>query len=291
MFYLAIVLYLALDGFSPRYLAPNGIEWWFIPLTALFLHGLHPETIDSVVPGGWSVAVEMSFYLVLPFILRRWSSMRSYAFLLLFSVSLYAINKIVVVSWLSDFYPTEQQYLVSSYAFYNFFGQLPVFLMGMMAYQACKCEGMLRQLMLFGGLLVLVIPLAVLAVPVSVIIRLLESHLTAGAVFALLVVLLMRVPVLAIVNPLMTNLGKISFSMYLIHGAVLELYSAIGLTALCGRGDAVSVVFYLCVVTTTACVSYGTYKCIEAPGINFGKRLIRKLEHDNRSATSDQSVN
>ena len=34
--------------------------------TAFFLHGLHPEAINSVIPGGWSIAVEMTFYLFFP---------------------------------------------------------------------------------------------------------------------------------------------------------------------------------------------------------------------------------
>ncbi|MCX5882897.1 MAG: acyltransferase family protein, partial [Deltaproteobacteria bacterium] len=71
MFYVAIVFYVLLYGFSLRYGSPNGIEWWFVPLTALFLHGFHPETITSVVPGGWSIAVEMNFYLVLPLLLHH----------------------------------------------------------------------------------------------------------------------------------------------------------------------------------------------------------------------------
>ena len=46
--------------------APNGVEWYYVPLTALFLNGYHPEMVTSVVPGGWSIVVEMTFYLVLP---------------------------------------------------------------------------------------------------------------------------------------------------------------------------------------------------------------------------------
>jgi peptidoglycan/LPS O-acetylase OafA/YrhL len=69
MFYVAIVFYLFLNGFAPSYWAPNGIQWWFVPLTVLFLNGFHPESITSVVPGGWSIAVEMNFYLILPFLM------------------------------------------------------------------------------------------------------------------------------------------------------------------------------------------------------------------------------
>ena len=52
-------------------------------LTALFLHGWHPETINSVVPGGWSIAAETSFYLLLPLLFRLVTTRtRALAFLL-----------------------------------------------------------------------------------------------------------------------------------------------------------------------------------------------------------------
>jgi peptidoglycan/LPS O-acetylase OafA/YrhL len=35
-------------------------------LNALLLHGFWPTAINSVVPGGWSIAVEVTFYLLFP---------------------------------------------------------------------------------------------------------------------------------------------------------------------------------------------------------------------------------
>ena len=46
MFYLAIAVYVD-DGMDwrPHYFARNGVEWYYIALTALFLSGFHPETV------------------------------------------------------------------------------------------------------------------------------------------------------------------------------------------------------------------------------------------------------
>lgn len=82
LFYIAILFYISVNGFSPDYWSPNGIKWWFAPTTALFLHGFHPETINSVVPGGWSIAVEMSFYLILPFLIVKIKSIKTCLFFL-----------------------------------------------------------------------------------------------------------------------------------------------------------------------------------------------------------------
>lgn len=39
MFWIAIVAYCLINGLGPTAMAPDGIKWWFIPLTAVFLHG------------------------------------------------------------------------------------------------------------------------------------------------------------------------------------------------------------------------------------------------------------
>ena len=136
MFYVAIVFYVILYGFSPRYGAPNGFEWWSVPLTALFLHGFHPETITSVVPGGWSIAVEMNFYLVLPLLLHYLTTIKSSIYFFLFSLCLYGISRLIFYHLFSGMYPTNQQYLVSMFIYMNFFGQLPVFAIGICVYFA-----------------------------------------------------------------------------------------------------------------------------------------------------------
>jgi hypothetical protein len=38
-----------------------GVHTSYFVLTALFLHGWNPYTFNSIVPGGWSIAVEMTF--------------------------------------------------------------------------------------------------------------------------------------------------------------------------------------------------------------------------------------
>ena len=51
MFYLAVALYLLIFGLSARYWAPEGIRWWHVALTVLFLNGVLPETINVSISG------------------------------------------------------------------------------------------------------------------------------------------------------------------------------------------------------------------------------------------------
>src|ERR1035437_7696995 len=76
LFYAAIVLSLWFDGLTPRDAAPDGLHWWYVPLTFLFANGWFPEAQNSVVPGGWSIAAETTFYLCLPFLFRRIRDLR-----------------------------------------------------------------------------------------------------------------------------------------------------------------------------------------------------------------------
>jgi peptidoglycan/LPS O-acetylase OafA/YrhL len=62
LFWLAIPLYLAVNGTGPSPTAPNGIGPVQVILTATFLHGFWPDSINSVVPGDWSIAAEMMFF-------------------------------------------------------------------------------------------------------------------------------------------------------------------------------------------------------------------------------------
>jgi exopolysaccharide production protein ExoZ len=70
LFWIAIVFYLLFtrgEGF--RIWAPHGISAGDVLLTFLFLHWGSVTAFNSVVPGGWSIAVEMQFYLLFPLVI------------------------------------------------------------------------------------------------------------------------------------------------------------------------------------------------------------------------------
>lgn len=73
LFYLAIVANLLLYGRS--LIIDDKLSALDIISGFLFLHGLCPRTINSVAIGGWSIAVETSFYLLVPMLYYR---IRSY---------------------------------------------------------------------------------------------------------------------------------------------------------------------------------------------------------------------
>ena len=277
MFYIAIALYLVLYGLSPRYYAPNGVRWYYIPLTAAFLNGFHPETITSVVPGGWSIVVEMTFYLLFPLLVTHFRTPRRLALLFAASVVVALLAERLSYRIYASHFPPSQLYLVDTLATLNFFSQFPVFVLGMFAYWLFT-----REALWTIGVTALSIGLAAWCafwvmthgVPAT---TLLSRHIEMGALFAIGALLLAHHPSSVLVNPVTTWIGRLSFSMYLTHFAVLDALTAAGVSARFAMTDFGALAHYVVVVFLSAVVSSLSYRFIERPAIAAGARVIARL--------------
>jgi peptidoglycan/LPS O-acetylase OafA/YrhL len=144
MFWLAMPVYLFINGTAAAFWngtagmfwAPGGIHSWQIVATALFMHGFHPESINSVVPGGWSIAVEMTFYAVFPLLahfIRSWQSAVA-GVVLSFAFSL------MIRPFVAGWWPEEERYLVANFAYLWFPNQFPFFMLGIALYFLTQAE-------------------------------------------------------------------------------------------------------------------------------------------------------
>jgi peptidoglycan/LPS O-acetylase OafA/YrhL len=275
MFYVAIVLYVALYGLEPRFYAPNGVEWHYVPLTALFLNGFHPEMVTSVVPGGWSIVVEMTFYLVLPLLVTRFRSIGWLVVLVIVSLVMERVMGRIYRGIYLPMYPPDQQYIVHNFVFLNFFGQFPVFAIGMLAYGFFR-DDRLKTRAIFAGTTAFLMWLGWRWFrgegPMSV----LMLHVPIGAAFALFALALSQWPVRILVNPLTRWIGRLSFSMYLVHFAVIDAFAALGLSQWFGGGDAAAIAYYALAVAVTTPVAALCHRFIERPGIEAGRRLLER---------------
>ena len=215
LFWLAIPVYLSVNGFEPSYWAPEGIGVTQIVLTILFLQGFWPDAINSVVPGGWSIAVEMTFYLIFPVLIRTFQNRAN---LYLYSaIFVWLLNNLFFKGWITEFfadhYPAMGALIVKDYLSLYFLNQAPIFLIGCWIYFS-------RANSFFKGNLVIFLAWIGLA-------ALLKFTLGINGLGFLLVYLSLSVLVVFCITKKVhfkpiEALGKNSYAMYLIHFLVIS---------------------------------------------------------------------
>jgi len=133
IFWFAAIFYFAIRFLDGR---ANEIGISDFLLSVLFLQGFHPATNNVLVPGGWSIAVEMFFYLLFPFVF------------LWVKTNVRCLVGFVLIYVLFNIFFTEIYKFVDLYGFFgvrehdfreylyqSIWTQLPVFFMGIFAYR------------------------------------------------------------------------------------------------------------------------------------------------------------
>lgn len=270
MFWLAIIYFTLKDGVGPRGLEPDGIGATHIILTTLFAHGFLPSTFSSVVPGGWSIAVEMMFYAVFPILVSYIKSWRAAAVAALIALAPAAIAYASIQAAAKHVTPQSWNVVL------NFVHQLPVFLIGMTAYFIIRDEGheVVRR------------PFQVAFISLMPVVIVLEAyyrfgigwaefgfHASFAVAFAGIAITLERFRSTTFVNQYIVWIGKISFSGYLWH---LALIHAVPVNISWLSPMANFVWFYLALTGLTLAASSVTYFVVEKPFIAFGNAWLRR---------------
>ena len=287
MFWLGIVFFVWLNGFGPSYFAPNGIGAIHVVLTVFFLHGWHPGTINSVVPGGWSIAVEIMFYLIFPALVFFIRGLRAAVIGLVLSTVL-ALGSLAFF-WLyrERVWPEMPDGLMSSFLSFWFPNQLPVFMIGFVVYFAIRdwpdrfSAWALRSALCGAIAAMVALPFTYKSVTIMGHGLGVFGPALYGVCFGIFAFCLAEGVGTWFVNAPIRFLGKVSFSAYLIHFAVID--SGFGTSffrCLNNKyfwdGSLVFLVYFLAIIAITSALSSITYWAIEQPMIALGNRLIRQ---------------
>lgn len=238
--------------------------------TGIFLlHGFNPDLINSIVIGGWSVAVEFSFYLVLPFIFLGIKSLKSSVILLILSMFVcgfgsYALKRI---------YPEYAEY----FTFMWFFVQFPIFIMGIVSVfikdwvdrniPLSKHKKVSFFLVAAGVVFILTIPVK-------------NKTLYLTSIFFIPVLIgLSLYQWKVVVNKFMMFVGKISYSMYLIHFfVILVVRWFLDRFDIASKFDGHNYLYFItCLMVIfliSLPVSWISWRFIESPFITLGRKLI-----------------
>ncbi len=283
MFWIAILLYLWRDGLAPRYWAPDGISGTDILLTTLSLHGVSAKTINAIVPGGWSIAVETSFYLVLPFLFKYVRSLRGALIVVFLTLAAGGVLTAWYVSDISPQFPQAQSYLPHNFvSLFWLPAQLPVFSLGLVLfflfrYTEASESGSNPEV---GWLWVLVALALMAAFSNYVQAKWLPNHFLFGIAFMLFSLGLLTHRIEILDNRIIQFIGRVSYSIYLLHefviGCVSSILQELGIAF--GRGDAAYASAFLVVTVLATMLSAATYYLVELPFMRMAGRIAHGPE-------------
>ncbi len=272
MYYLAIVYYLWQDGFGERYWLGDAtrISISHILSNVFFVHGFNPYWINSIVPGGWSIGVEMMFYAILPLLFLKIKRINQAFIFLITTLIIKFLLRILM-----KFVTIGPDYLWDAYSYFYLPSQLPVFVLGIIMYFIVVEKDNLYRI---SGKYILVLAICIL-VDLSMDQRVvLSMHILFGIGFLALAIAISTYKSKIFINPLTIYIGKISYSMYLVHFAVFYWLSRWGFVDYVTNDYLNYVIRFLIAVAITAVISTLTYHIMEIPFQKIGKNLITKSE-------------
>jgi peptidoglycan/LPS O-acetylase OafA/YrhL len=276
MFYLAIVItHFLLPEFAGTFRQNV--------LAVLFLQGLSPAAIGLSAAGGWSVADEALFYVCLPF-LFSWIKDLKTALIVMVAGS---VAGFIFMAFLGFYFPANAEY----FQFFSITAELPIFFQGICAYFIWKemIVGMpwsdRGRKQISALLLLMAGMLYCLLLPFNNV-----KLYPSTAVCLLLLLGLSAYPWPLFVNRATRFLGKISYSIYLLHFTVniwLQKWMANWIAAhpQLDKPHADFVAVFATILLVTVPLASLTWRWIEEPGIRAGRKFGAYLE---RRASSDQ---
>ncbi|WP_422924388.1 acyltransferase family protein [Singulisphaera sp. PoT] len=265
------------------------IDWRGLVATFTFVHGWSPFWINLVVPGGWSIAVEMTFYLFVPLLFRvvRRADQAAWGWFL--SLLAGSILSVVLERYLHAAYGGRYQANAYLFGLWWFPAQLPIFFVGIMAYFLMRDTLDATKPGNYGVSLLMLLASCYLYVALSVggplSFRGLPNTLY-GLVILLFVWSTAMHPHRLIVNRFLSYLGTVSFSAYITHFAALAVTRGLLIRVWPGLEaqpwPIVLATWGVLAFAMTLGLSTLTYRYIEIPGQTLGKRVIAWLEGQKR---------
>jgi peptidoglycan/LPS O-acetylase OafA/YrhL len=283
LYYAAILVY-AIDHILQRQflkIDDGGLAPLAILANVGFVHAWLPGGNNNVVPGGWSIGVEMSFYIIAPALFlivarKTWWPWAVGAFLV--------VLEVVSKSFASRYLGLDQ-IPNNTFAYYSPLTQFPVFLVGVSLFGATSSwlfsnVATPRKWVFFstiGG--VIAFGFAAYCGTWGG-----ESHQFAPLLFGITfscLILLSRGTLKSLIDsrPL-RYIGKISYSIYIVHFALLDgCHLALRRLAVDkSLGPTWQfVAIYLAAFLLSVGAASVTHRLIESPGIRLGSRLASSM--------------
>ena len=253
-----------------------------------FTNGIYLPGINDIPPGGWSIGIEMLFYLLIPLLFKYINSLNRAFYLFIFAVIFsiiinhYFLN--YTLSFLNSIFGDVKNWML----YFWFPNQFPIFILGIILYYINKNIVIPFKF----GQIILVISIILYLVFSFIKFRLdypfyfFKREYIFGVIFVLFAIGTYTTKNKLIINNFVQKIGIVSFSMYLNHSLILSLIGYtfkyvlkkaalfLSVSDSIFENDIVFLFVYFLIIMLTYFASKITYKYIELKGINLGDRLL-----------------
>jgi peptidoglycan/LPS O-acetylase OafA/YrhL len=269
-YYFGLVIYFLIS--LTRHLPLDKYNFLNVISNLFFIHGFTPSA-NNLVPGGWSIGTEMAFYALFPILFKiaqvKSTSVKNILKFIFSGIILSQLSLIIL-------YLSGHKLSNNNFIYFNILNQLPVFLLGIGYFFLKKNYNYefhwIFNLLLFS--LFTGISISLWNSKINYLFSIIP--LISGLSFIFLFELFQKFDFLN--NKLLIRIGQVSFSMYLLHFISVQIVSFLEYRFFIINGTITLLSFYLASVFLTFGLALISEKYIEKPGIEFGKKLIKKLD-------------
>ena len=273
LFYLLIVLTLVRD----RILFDTGHSVGEVLASVFFVFNLLPTGQEGFVWASWTIGIEMVFYACFPLI-YLWTRDLGKAVAFFFG----SILLWMAVQLLMDYLLMPADWKASILQWHAL-KHFPTFALGIVlffAFKHCLLGGVVTPAARSAGSAILLGGLfgfcAMLQGWLPAVFG--SAYGWSGVMCALIALGLALWPVKALVNPMTAYLGKVSYSLYLLHPTIIYLLIPVYRTIYADAGS-VTLAFLASLALTFAILlplSSLSYRFVEKPGIGWGRRIASR---------------
>lgn len=232
-----------------------------------------PKPTGSLVWAGWTISVEMIFYAFFPLLFFKIQSTRRALIAILASALFFLLFR-----WGFNVSGLQAQY--PGYIFWSIFRYLPLFFMGFLAFYLVNSTRFDKFKTPLTGIVFLVLAIAVFyAFSRKLLFEhpfFIDSFYPLGFGYIFLFLGLYCYPLKLIVNKFTLFLGRLSFSIYLIHANVIFFLKkpVYEFFSFAGSGLITFLLTFIVIFAVVVALSVITFYCIEKPGIKAGRKLL-----------------
>lgn len=277
LYYLCGVFYMVVGLFFHSRWAQPPFDVIKLFANYLFLNGIYLPAINYIPPGGWSIGVEMLFYLSIPFLFRKIKNFNTALRFLLLSIFFSFLLQFILYFLIVNYTSYSWLELRGWQLYFWLPNQFPVFCFGILLFYTTKLKSKHSDYFICLSFILIAI-FNTFNFKLDFPYFFLQREYFFSIAFFIFSYSISNTKYTFLIKPI-NKLGKLSFSAYLLHFFIIEvIYKIFKVFFKDGINNDINfLIVFISVVFTTYFVSKLTYN-LELFGISIGELLINMIK-------------